>query len=71
MEVVGGGDPGGLELTDEPKEYVGIIWIGDDPGIRFTNLAGSADEAATRVEARYGEGHLYTVHNEAGARRPR
>ncbi len=56
---------------DELKEYVGIIWIGDDPGIRFTLWARSADEARGKVEERYGEGHVSTVYNEADAHRPR
>lgn len=55
--------------VDELKEYVGIIWIGDDPGIRSTIWARSADEARAKAEER--EEHVYTVHNEADARRPR
>lgn len=63
------------EMSDEGegqnKEYVGIIWIGDGPGIRLQVLAPSALEARALVIEEYGEGHVITLRNEGDANRPR
>lgn len=53
------------------KEYVGIIWIGDGPGIRLRVFAPSALEARQMVIDEYGEGHVITLRNEDDANRPR
>ena len=37
------------------KEYVGYIWIGDEPGKRLSVWAQSADEATRMVVAEYGD----------------
>ena len=58
--------PTGLE-----KEYVGLIWIGDDPGIRLSIWAPTGAAAMAKVVELYGEGHVITLTNEADARRPR
>lgn len=55
----------------EDKEYVGIIWIGNDPGIRLRVFAPSALEAQALVIEEYGEGHVISVWNEDDANRPR
>lgn len=54
-----------------PKKYVGVIWIGDDPGIRVELFASSAEEAGEVLKAEYGDGHAYTLRNEEDADRPR
>lgn len=59
------------EAEREEKEYVGIIWIGDDPGIRLRVFAPSSREARALVIEEYGEGHVITLRNEEDANRPR
>jgi hypothetical protein len=57
------------------KEYQGLIWIGDDPGIRVRYLARSGEEAEGALIAEYGAGHVFTCgmrrtqtsHAETGA----
>jgi hypothetical protein len=57
---------------DSPlREYVGFIWIGDEPGVRLSVWARSADAARELVEAEYGSGHPYSIWNEEDASRPR
>jgi hypothetical protein len=53
------------------KEFVGFIWIGDDPGIRLAVQAPSVEEAKALVIAEYGEGHRISLWNEDDARRAR
>ena len=53
------------------KEYVGYIWIGDQPGIRLEILATSSEEARALVISEYGEGHVISLWNEEDANRPR
>ncbi len=53
------------------REYVGIIWIGDQPGIRVRILAASGEEAEALLIEQYGEGHAYTLRNEEDATKPR
>ena len=53
------------------REYVGLIWIGDDPGIRLSIWAPTGVAAMAKVVELYGEGHVITLTNEANARRPR
>lgn len=55
----------------EKKEYVGILWIGDSPGVRLRVLAPSALAARALVIEEYGEGHAITLRNEVDANRPR
>lgn len=54
-----------------PREYVGLIWIGDAPGIRFRLMAMGPEEARRQVIDHYGEGHVFTLKNEEDAARPR
>ena len=43
---------------DEPwRSYRGIIWIGDDPGIRFEIVAASIEDASKLVQKTWGVGH--------------
>ena len=53
------------------KNYVGYIWIGDDPGIRLSILAESGEKAIAKVREQYGEGHVVSLWNEEDAKRPR
>lgn len=53
------------------KEYVGFIWIGEEPGVRLSVMARSAAEAIVLVEAEFGSGHPYSLWNEEDASRPR
>ena len=43
------------------RSYHGIIWIGDDPGIRFTIVALSPLDASALVAERWGPGHVVTI----------
>jgi hypothetical protein len=53
------------------REYVGLIWIDDRPGIRLRVRAGSLDEARSRVIEEYGEGHVISLWHEKDASSPR
>lgn len=55
------------------KEYKGILWIDDNPGLRFTVMAPSSPEARKIAIKRYGdgEGHVYSIWNEKDAATPR
>jgi hypothetical protein len=59
------------EHTAPQREYVAIIWIADQPGIRLRLLASSLDEAHAMIIAEYGEGHVISLWNEEDAARPR
>jgi len=52
------------------KEYIGTIWIGDEPGRHLSVWARTGGEARDKVVAEYGEGHVITLHNEADAPKP-
>lgn len=62
-------------MSDDPvpaenrplKEYIGYIWIGDEPGIRLSIWARDPDEAAALVETEHGEGHVMSIWNEDDA----
>ncbi|WP_179266235.1 hypothetical protein [Asanoa hainanensis] len=49
------------------REYVGFIWIEDQPGVRLRIVAESLDEARSRVVEEYGDGHLISIWNEEDA----
>ena len=53
------------------KEYVGYIWIGEEPGVRLSIMARSSTEARERMEAEFGSGHLYSLWNEEDESRAR
>ncbi|MEU1685776.1 hypothetical protein [Micromonospora sp. NPDC005707] len=53
------------------REYIGLIWIEDKPGIRLRILATSSDEARSRVTEEHGEGHVMSIWNEEDASSPR
>ncbi|WP_433131202.1 hypothetical protein ACQPWW_09720 [Micromonospora sp. CA-240977] len=49
------------------REYAGLIWIEDKPGIRLRILARSLDEAETSVIEKYGDGHVVSIWSEEDA----
>jgi hypothetical protein len=55
------------------KTYKAMIWDNDPPkpGRRVTVLAESLDDAKKQLEAKYGEGCVFNLHNEEDANRPR
>jgi hypothetical protein len=55
------------------KLYRAIIWIrgSDRPGQRVNVLAETLKEAKEKLEAEYGEGNVFDLHNEEDAARPR
>lgn len=56
----------GMEL----REYIGFIWIGEEPGHRLRVLASSLEDARAQVVAEFGDG-VISLHNEDGAAGPR
>jgi hypothetical protein len=57
--------------SDALKEYVGMIWIADQPGERFRVSAHSLAEAKEAVKRTYGEGHVISLYNQGDADRRR
>jgi hypothetical protein len=55
------------------KNFKAIIWDDDPqkPGRRVNILAKNLDDAKKQLEAEYGEGHVFNLHNEEDASRPR
>ena len=53
------------------KEFVGFIWIRNEPGIRLTIKARTVAEAKAKVVREYGEGHSISLWNEEDADKPR
>jgi len=53
------------------KEYVGYVWVEDEPGIRLSVWAESATEAGELIDAEFGAGSVHSVRNEDDASRPR
>jgi hypothetical protein len=55
------------------KLYRATIWIRDSdrPGRRVSVLAETLKEALEKLEAEYGEGNVFDLHNEEDAARPR
>jgi len=49
------------------REYVGLIWIAGQPGLRFRVDAQSLEEARALVVKQYGEGHVISIWNEDDA----
>jgi hypothetical protein len=59
--------------NDSVKLYKAMIWLRDPdrPGRRVSVLAKSLKEAREKLEAEYGEGTVFCLHNEEDAARPR
>jgi hypothetical protein len=53
------------------REYIGLIWIDDQPGIRFQISACSLEDARNLLLREYGKGHVISLWNEQDAARPR
>jgi hypothetical protein len=61
-----------MVLSSSPlKEYVGFIWIGDEPGKRLSVWATSPREARAMVIEEFGEGHVISLRNIREARTTR
>jgi hypothetical protein len=60
-------------LDRNVKLYRAMIWVPDSdrPGQRVSVLAESLKEAMEKLEAEYGEGNVFNLHNEEDATRPR
>jgi hypothetical protein len=55
------------------KMYKAMIWSDDPnkPGQRVSVLAESHEAVQKQLEAEHGEGHVFDLHNEEDAARPR
>jgi hypothetical protein len=55
------------------KKYKAMIWKDgrNSVGQRAVIMADSLDDARRRLEAKYGEGTVFDLHNEEEANRPR
>jgi hypothetical protein len=55
------------------KIYTAIIWDDDPakPGRRVSVLAETLQDAKKRLEEEHGVGHVFNLHNEEDAVRPR
>lgn len=60
-----------MDPEQTKRRFVGMIWIGDDPGIRLELFAASLEDARAKVEAEYGDGHSISLWNEEEAAEPR
>lgn len=58
---------------DHVKLYRAMIWTRDPdcPGQRVSVPAQSLEEAKAKLEAEYGDGNVFDLHNEEDASRPR
>jgi len=56
---------------DRLREFTGIIWVDDQPGVRFSLVAVSWQAARDLICDRWGTDHFYVLRDEEGARRPR
>ena len=69
----GQGQEHGQERSQEQnplKEYIGVVWVGDEPGQRFVVLARGSWEAGEYARAEFGD-YPMTLHNEEDAHKPR
>jgi hypothetical protein len=55
------------------KTYKAVIWTPEssEPGRRVNVVANSLQDARDKLEAEYGEGTVFDLHNEDDAARPR
>lgn len=53
------------------REFIGFIWIADEPGLRLSVMARSVQDAREVVTAEHGEGHAISLWNEEDASKPR
>lgn len=65
-------------MTEEPndelgveRDFVGYLWVDDEPRRDLVVRARSVTEARRLVIAQHGEGHIVSLWNEEDARRPR
>lgn len=65
------GSPRLPESCEGQKEYVGFVWIGEEPGLRVSVLAADPAEARQLVESEHGVGHVISLWSEDDANRER
>jgi hypothetical protein len=53
------------------QRYIAMIWVDEQPGRRVATLAASLAEARAKLEAEYGIGTVFDLHNEKDAAQPR
>jgi hypothetical protein len=60
-------------MNSNEKLYLAMIWVQgyDRPGTRVSVVAHNLDEAKEKLEAEYGEGNIFDLHNEDDAAAPR
>jgi hypothetical protein len=58
-------------LHADAQRYTVICHEPDNPGKRVSTLAESLEEASDKLDAEYGKGNVFYLHNEEDARRPR
>jgi hypothetical protein len=61
------------ELGVNMKVYRAMVWSDgpDQPGRRVSVMAVSLDHARQQLEAEYGQGSVFDLHNDDDAARPR
>jgi hypothetical protein len=59
--------PDGVVVDEPTREYVGMIWIADQPGEYVRVVARSLVEDRKEVERIYVEGHGINTHDENDA----
>lgn len=53
------------------RPYAAIVWVGDKPGERVEVIAGTPEEARSRIKEIYGPEVTITIWNEEDANKPR
>jgi hypothetical protein len=61
------------QLDHNVKLYRAMIWVRDSdrPGQRVSVLAENLKKVKEKLEAEYGEGNVFDLHNDEDAARPR
>jgi hypothetical protein len=59
-------------MEERIKLYKAMIWMSDSvPGERVEVQAPSLEDAKKKLEAKYGVGHVFNLHCEEDAKKPR
>lgn len=58
-------------MPSDQRDFKVVVWVGDQPGLRLTVEASSADEVTGYLHEKYGPEIVCMIWNEADARRPR
>ena len=57
--------------NNSTREFVGFIWVDDQPGIRLSVHATSVADARSKVVSEYVEGYIISLWNEEDENKPR